>query len=98
MLYLVEMDVAIPHGIDPQALAKIKQDEKEMGVRLQKEGRWRHLWRVAGRYANVSVFDVENHDELHDLLSQLPFFPFLTIRVTPLVKHPSAISRKGTDS
>ena len=27
--------------------------------RAQRDGRWPHLWRVAGRYANVSVLDVE---------------------------------------
>ncbi|WP_084402471.1 muconolactone Delta-isomerase family protein [Cupriavidus sp. amp6] len=34
-----------------------------------------HLWRVVGRYSNVSVFDVESNDELHELLSSLPLFP-----------------------
>lgn len=92
MLYLVEMEVSIPDGVDAERLEKLKRDEKEMGMRLQKEGKWRHLWRVAGRYANVSVFDVANHDELHGLLTQLPLFPFLSVRVTPLVVHPSAIN------
>ena len=48
---------------------------------------------VAGRYANVSVFDVESADELHELLSGLPLFPYMDIRVTPLARHPSAIDR-----
>ena len=60
---------------------------------LQGDGRWRHLWRVAGAYANVSIFDVASHDELHELLSGLPLFPYLTIEVTPLAAHPSAIER-----
>lgn len=50
-----------------------------------------HLWRVAGRYANISVFDVPTHDELHELLSGLPLFPFMDIRVTALAHHPAAI-------
>jgi len=49
------------------------------------------LWRIAGLYSNISVFDVENHDELHAILSQLPLFPFMKISVTPLAQHPSAI-------
>jgi muconolactone D-isomerase len=44
-----------------------------------------------GEYSNVSIFDVESNDELHDLLSGLPLFPYMRIRVTPLAKHPSAI-------
>ena len=58
---------------------------------LQREGKWRHLWRVAGRYANISVFDVASNDELHAILSGLPLFPFMEITVTPLARHPSAV-------
>jgi L-alanine-DL-glutamate epimerase-like enolase superfamily enzyme len=46
---------------------------------------------TAGRYANVSVFDVADHDELHAILSSLPLFPFMDIIVTPLARHPSTI-------
>ncbi|HQT74329.1 MAG TPA: muconolactone Delta-isomerase family protein [Acidiphilium sp.] len=46
---------------------------------------------MAGAYANFSVFDVPDHDTLHDILSTLPLFPFMTIEVTPLARHPSAI-------
>jgi muconolactone D-isomerase len=46
---------------------------------------------VAGRYANISVFDVTDHDELLALLSSLPLFSFMDITVTPLARHPSAI-------
>lgn len=45
-----------------------------------------------GEYANVSVFDVEDHDTLHRLLSGLPLFPYLRLKVTPLARHPSAIA------
>ena len=50
-----------------------------------------HLWRHAGRYANTSIFDVESPQELHDILSALPLFPFMDITVTPLCRHPSSI-------
>jgi muconolactone D-isomerase len=58
---------------------------------LQRSGKWRHLWRIAGLYSNISIFDVENHDELHATLSGLPLFPFMEMTVTPLARHPSAV-------
>jgi muconolactone D-isomerase len=91
MLYCVRMEVKIPHGLDPSAVDRLKADEKALAQDLQRAGRWRHLWRVAGRYANISVFDVADHDELHQLLSSLPLFPFMEIQVEPLARHPSAI-------
>jgi muconolactone D-isomerase len=78
--------------LSPEALALLKQDEKELAQALQRHAKWRHLWRVVGRYANVSVFDVASNDELHNLLSSLPLFPYMDIHVTPLAQHPSAIA------
>lgn len=91
MLYLVHMRVEIPHGADEHAMAEIKAREKKYSQDLQRAGKWRHLWRVVGEYANYSVFDVESNADLHDLLSRLPLFPFMKIAVTPLAPHPSAI-------
>ncbi len=91
MLYCVRMDVRIPHDIDPDRLEALKAAEKVRAQDLQREGVWRHLWRVAGLYANVSVFDVPDHDTLHAILSALPLFPFMDINVTPLARHPSAL-------
>ena len=91
MLYLVEMTVNVPHGISPEVLEQLKTEEKQRAKELQESGHWKHLWRVVGRYANVSIFDVDGHDELHTLLSSLPLFPFMDIRVTALAKHPSTI-------
>jgi muconolactone D-isomerase len=91
MLYCVQMEVCLPHDADPAHLDRLKADEKARAQDLQREGKWIHLWRVAGHYANVSVFDVADHDELHAILSALPLFPFMGITITPLAKHPSAI-------
>ena len=91
MLYHVRMDVRPPHGIDPAEFERLKAEEKARAQELQRQGKWVHLWRIAGQYANISVFDVENHDELHTILSSLPLFPFMEIAVTPLARHPSAL-------
>ena len=93
MLYHVRMDVRPPHGIDPAMFDRLKAEEKARAEDLQREGKWVHLWRIAGQYANVSVFDVGSHDELHAILSALPLFPFMEIAVTPLARHPSALER-----
>jgi len=91
MLYLVHMQVTLPHDMPPEAAQDIKARELAYSQALQREGKWPHLWRVVGEYANYSVFDVNSHDELHALLSGLPLFPYMNIKVTPLAKHPSSI-------
>ena len=92
MLYLVRMDVKIPHDLPADVAAEIKAREKAYSQQLQHDGRWPHIWRVVGEYANYSVFDVASNDELHELLQGLPMFPYMDIQVTPLARHPSAIA------
>lgn len=92
MLFLVRMDVKIPHDMTSEVADDIKAREKAYAQELQRSGKWTHLYRVVGEYANYSIFDVESNDELHTLLSGLPLFPYMTIKVTPLAKHPSSIA------
>lgn len=95
MLFMVEMTVQPPAGLDPAEFEALKQREREIAQELQRDGRWRHLWRVAGRYANVSIFDVESPDELHQIMSGLPLFPYMDVKVTALCRHPSALPDDG---
>ncbi len=92
MLYLVHMDVNIPRDLPVEQVNEIKAREKAYSQDLQRDGRWAHIWRVTGEYANYSVFDVESNDELHNLLQALPLYPFMKIKVTALSQHPSAIA------
>jgi len=85
------MDVVVPHDVDQDAFNILKEKEKNYAQELQRSGKWRHLWRIAGQYQNVSIFDVSSVQELHDLLSGLPLFPYLKHEVTALCRHPSSI-------
>lgn len=91
MLFHIRMDVNIPHTIPEAQANEIKLKEKVYAQALQKQGKWRHLWRIAGEYSNISIFDVDSVDELHTLLSGLPLFPFMQIKVMPLCRHPSSV-------
>lgn len=91
MLFHVRMNVDLPATMPLEQAATLKQTEKDLAQRLQREGKWRHLWRIAGQYANVSIFDVDSVDELHALLTSLPLFPYMHIDVMPLCRHPSSV-------
>jgi len=91
MLFMVEMDINIPLDFDAGEAARLKAQEKAYSQKLQTQGVWRHIWRKVGLYSNVSIFDVESNSHLHDLLTALPLYPFMTMTVTPLCRHPSAI-------
>lgn len=91
MLFQVQMEVSIPAGLAADRLEALKAAEKARAQELQRAGKWRHLWRVVGRYRNVSIFDVSSNAELHDIIMSLPLFPYMQITVTALCRHPSSI-------
>jgi muconolactone D-isomerase len=91
MLFKVSMTVRMPHTMPRAEADELKARERALAQELQRSGKWRHLWRVAGQYANVSIFDVADNTELHDLLLSLPLFPYMEIDVEALCRHPSSI-------
>lgn len=92
MLFHVKMDVRIPHDLDPDVRAETIARERSYSQELQRSGKWPHIWRIVGEYSNVSIFDVEDNDELHALVSGLPLFSYMDIKVTPLATHPSDVN------
>ncbi|MFF1604546.1 muconolactone Delta-isomerase [Streptomyces mirabilis] len=91
MLFAVQMTVNLPPDLDADLREATLTAEKEYAQKLQQSGEWRHLWRCAGQYANLSILDVTSNDRLNDILWGLPLFPYMDITVTPLARHPSAI-------
>ena len=92
MLFAVRMEVSIPDTLDPELRATLVSEEREYCQALQRQGKWLHIWRIVGQYSNLSIFDVDDNDELHQILWGLPLFQHLTITVEPLAVHPSELT------
>ncbi len=91
MLFHVSMNVRIPLECDPEKIKQLQAREHERGRELQQQGKWQHLWRVAGKYSNISIFDVADPAELHEILNSLPLFSFMDIEATALCQHPGSL-------
>jgi muconolactone D-isomerase len=92
VFFHVRMDVALPPDMDSRVRDELVAREKAYSQDLQHRGVWPHIWRIVGEYANYSIFDVQTSDELHQILSGLPLFPYMTIQVTALATHPSDVN------
>ena len=90
MLVAVRMDVDLP--LDLPGREDLLAREKAYSQELQRAGQWLRIWRVVGAYSNLSVFDVADNEELHQVLWNLPLFSYMTMTITPLAGHPSAIT------
>jgi muconolactone D-isomerase len=92
LLFAVTMEVHLPPDLDPDFRAGLLAREKAYSHEHQRAGKWPHIWRLTGRFANLSIFDVDSHEELNDILWGLPLFPYMQIEVKPLSQHPSDIA------
>jgi muconolactone D-isomerase len=91
MLFHVSIAIRIPHDVDPETIKQTSVREHEQAADLQRQGKWLHLWRVVGKFANISVFDVDSPAELHEILESLPLYPYMDVTVTALCRHPGSI-------
>lgn len=92
MLFHARMDVHFPESMTPEVMADFQAKEKAYSGDLQSRGIMKAIWRVVGEYANYSIFEVDDHDELQAILSGFPMFKYMDVKVTPLAKHPNALS------
>ena len=92
MLFQVRMTVRVPHDADMVTIKALSANEIEQAKALQRAGKWQHIWRIAGMWANISIFSVDSTDELHEILTSLPMFPYMQIEVTALCRHPASIA------
>ena len=81
MLFQVRMDVNIPLDMPVEKVNEIKAVEKAYSQELQQQG----------KYSNISIFDVESNEELHNILQGLPLYPYMNIEVMALNRHPSSV-------
>lgn len=91
MLFQVQMTIRVPPDTDMEQIRALSATEIELARDLQRRGKWLHIWRVTGKWANTSIFNVNDTDELHGILTSLPLFRFMEIEVIALNRHPASI-------
>lgn len=89
MEFLVHIEIVWPPDKPEEARVKIFADELARGQELARTGGLRRLWRIPGRWANWSLYDVPDATVLHEALSSLPLYPWMDIEVQPLAAHPN---------
>lgn len=89
MEFLVHIQIDWPPDGDPARREEIFAAELARGQQLARDGALRRLWRVPGRWANWSLYDVPDATALHAALTSLPLWPWMDIEVHALGEHPN---------
>jgi muconolactone delta-isomerase len=74
MFFFVSMTVRIPHGTNQDLVKQLAAQEHARAIELESQEKWLHVWRVVGKWANVSIFKVDSPAELHEILNSLPLY------------------------
>jgi muconolactone D-isomerase len=90
--YLVRMEYTEPVGMADTDLQRLQEAERRCAHELQHSGVLRQLWRVPGRRASLSVWAAPGATALHEALSSLPMWPWLTATVEALATHPNRLT------
>ncbi|MEO9299759.1 muconolactone Delta-isomerase [Devosia alba] len=89
MEFLVEVETRWPIDGDPHRKAELVAAESARAGALAAQGALKRLWRVPGTWKNVGLWQATDATELHQILSSLPFFPWMTIEVRAMATHPN---------
>lgn len=93
MKFFCQMTVTFPESMTPETIAGFQSAEREYSQTLQRSGEFEAIYRVVGRYANISIFEVASNERLHEILANFPMYPYMDIVTTPLATHPNAVVR-----
>jgi len=95
MEFLVQIDVHMPMDLPEAERQDLLDRERALGREYLAHGPIKHVWRIPGGYRNVGVWESDDPTALHDALAALPLFPWMTIEVTPLARHPITVDPAG---
>jgi muconolactone D-isomerase len=86
--YLVELETRLPPDMPAAEREALLAREAQRGARLRDDGVIVGIWRLSGRRANIGSWDAPDAGALHDALTSLPAWPWMTVTVTALAAHP----------
>ena len=88
MEFLVRFETVVPPTVSADEQADLRSSERARAQELRASGLLKRLWRVPGRRAVIGLWDAEDATQLHEALSSLPMFAWMSVVVEPLATHP----------
>jgi len=92
MIFLVKVEIERKPDATVEEFFDLIQKEWEMFERLKRRGKVLAGGKLAGRRGAAAIFDVEDNNEIEEVVSKLPLFPFFTsVEIIPLVPSEKAL-------
>ncbi|WCB92269.1 Muconolactone Delta-isomerase [Baekduia alba] len=87
MEFLTHIVVDLPAELSDGQRAEIMAEERERSAALAARGIQKRLWRDPARRAVWALWEADDATALHEAVSSLALFPYMTFDVHPLARH-----------
>ncbi len=85
MLYLVKSELKGAYPLPPEEWLELVEKGLEDIMKYKKQGKVVVHGAFAGGQAGCIIWDVDSNEELHRLVSQQPWWPFMETEIIPLI-------------
>jgi len=92
MEFLVRFEAVPPAEMPVDERERLRVLERARAAELREAGILRRLWRVPGTRAVVGLWEADDATALHEALTSLPMFPWISATVEALATHPQETS------
>ena len=92
MLYLVNCELKGGYPVPAEEWLGLVLKGMEEVQQYRAEGKVVFHGALVGRQAGIMIWDVESNAELQKLLTQLPFWPFMKWKITPLISTDETVA------
>lgn len=89
MRFMLNIRARLPAEWTAEQRGELSRRQMEAAVELMRRKILRRTFRVVGQSANFSIWETDTLEELHATLESQPMYPFWTITVVPIIRHPA---------
>lgn len=86
--FLVNVEVSWPDHVSEERRQELRKAQLASAKALAAAGMLVRMWRIPGRPANWALWNATDASELHQAISGMPIWPYMSVHVTALANHP----------
>jgi muconolactone delta-isomerase len=95
--FLTTFIVTIPEGTSARTVEDTKAREAERAHELAGQGHLLRLWALPGEGRSLGLWQAQDAAEMQAILKSLPLDAWMTVRTSPLTRHPSDPAKAKPD-
>ena len=85
VLVMMTADLAKPENLTNKEFFEVWRQESVAAIEAVKTGAIKAIWKVAGEYQVIAVFEVDNGDQIDEIIHSLPIWKLGYAHIVPKI-------------